>query len=379
MADYVEQFECIDLSEGGVSGKPRVDRARGLIFNVKCLGWKSLNGRVYEPAGVDPALYEGGKVCVDHVKPGVSRSSRDTVGVLEGTTKTATGIFAKQLRLLNPEGEFEKRLMAAAEFAPHAFGLSHTAQGRVKPGSYGSRIAAVEKVSTVDIVDDPATVAGLYESRGFVMKKAIKDLAESLASKRPGYARALREVAEAGIVDPAMGMDDPGEVGGDEPADHEQALRDACVAVLNDDSLSSEEMLKNIKIILKMIDGDAPAGDSPADTPAEESRRGEHANLREEVARLRAEKAVRKAAAAAGLAVGEALLEALARPGITEAQAAAAVAELRGAGGGSQRPRSAAPPAPPAGGRGVRESRGNGNGGDIPSTPKERAAWLRRD
>lgn len=368
--------ECLSFSEASVKGdRPRVDREKGIIYGVKALGWKSLNGREYDPAGVDPALYEGRGVCADHVLPGQTRSTRDTVGWLEGCTKDSSatgGIYAERLRLLNPKGEYEQKLMTAAESAPHLFGLSHTAKGREKAGSYGSRIEAVEHVDTVDVVRDPATVAGLYESRNPPVKKKWKELAEALKATRPGYAKALREMAEAGVLSPDAAMDaPPDEAAADEPADHKQALMDALKALCDEaDTLDEGELLKKFKAILKLIKGGN--GDTPDDPAAtEESRR-----LKTQNAALLAEKLVRKAAGKAGVSLSETLVEAVARPGMTEAQAAAVVDELKGA-GGSQRPRSAGPVTPPAGGSG-KVQEGKGGATEIPADPKARAAWLKR-
>lgn len=345
----------------------RVDREKGIIYDVKVLGWRSQNGREYLPAGVNPKLYEGRKVCTDHPKRGQDRSTRDTVGWLEGITKQASGIYAKQFRLLNPKGDFEQGLMTAAESAPHLFGLSHNAAGRERPGSRGTVIEEVEHVNTVDVVDDPATVAGLYESRNPAMKKKLKELIESLAGPRPGYSRALREMAEAGVVSPDAMMDAPPDASANDGVDHKQALRDACKAIIDDDSLSEADMLKKIKAVLKLIKGkkaDSPdepdEPDEPADT--EESRkRKEQANLREENARLKCRELLRTAADEAKVVLPKALLESV-RPDLSEAEAKALVAEFRSGGGGSQRPRSAGP-LPPQGGTGavvgapVRESK----------------------
>jgi hypothetical protein len=364
----VNLFECLTLSEG----RPlRVDREAGIIYGVKALGWDSLNGRRYLPEGVDPKLYEGKKVCRDHVRPGQSRSSNDTIGVLEGTSKEPTGIFAARFRLFNPRGEFELRLMGAAEHAPHAFGLSHTARGREKPGSNGTVIEAVESVATVDIVDDPATVAGLYESRNHSRNQKVKTLTEwvaDLEGSRPLYARALREMAEAGLMSPDADMAPPPEEAEAGDGDHETALkagfRSAIIACLDDESMDLQATMKRIKEILKteekLLGGNGNGGESEEEPPAEESRRrGEVANLREELGRLKSCERVRAAADAAGVRVPKTILENLA-PDISEAKAKQIVAELRGT-TAAQRPRSASPrqPAQTAGagrGRSVSES-----------------------
>ena len=361
--------ECLSLSEGGRA--VRVDRERGIIHGCKILGWQSANGRRYEPDGVEARLYEGRRVNAGHVRVAGDRDPRDTYAVLEGVTKSADGLYADRLQLLNPKGEFEQRILGAAEKAPHLFGLSHTARGREKAGSGGRIIEAVESVESVDLVSDPATVSGFFESRNPTVK--LKDLIESLKAKRPRYAKALQEAVDSGVMSPDAPMDAPPDA---PPADgdHESAILDAAAAVLRDDSLSVADKLKKIRTLLMMTGGKSDSGGEPGgDEPATESRR-----LRDENARLLAEKLVRKEAAKANVPLSETLCEALARPGMTEQQAQAVVNELKGAGAGGQRVRSAGPVSPPAGGNkggsgGVQESKT-----EIPAGAKDRAAWLRR-
>lgn len=374
--------ECLMLSEGGSA--VRVDRETGVIHGVKVLGWESANGRRYDPSGVDPSLYEGRRVNAGHQKGGGDRDPRDTYAVLEGVSKAADGLYAERLCLLNPKGEFEQRLLGAAEKAPRLFGLSHTARGREKQGSGGKIIEAVESVESVDLVTDPATVAGFFESRGGVVKKKLKDLIESLKASRPGYSRALKEVAEAGIMGPEAAMDaPPDEPMPEEGKDHKAALMDALKALCDEaETLDEGELMKKFKAILKLIKGESGGGssDEPAAT-TEESRR-----LKAENGQLLAEKLIRKAAGKAGVNLSETLVEAVARPGMTEAQAQTVVSELKGtggSGGAGQRPRSAAPVVTPVkggstGGNGTPVQEGKSGDGEIPNDVKARAAWLKR-
>src|SRR3954467_13319392 len=64
-------------------GRLTVDRDAGVIRGVKVLGWDSKNGRRYDPAGVDPALYEGADVNIDHAalkNPGGRLETTDRFG-----------------------------------------------------------------------------------------------------------------------------------------------------------------------------------------------------------------------------------------------------------------------------------------------------------
>lgn len=362
--------ECLTLSESGRA--VRVDREAGTIGPVKVLGYKSANGREYLPAGVDAALYEGRRVNAGHARGGGERDPRDTYAVLEGVGKTEHGLYAQRLRLLHPKGEFEQRLLGAAEHAPHLFGLSHTARGTERPGSGGKIIESVESVESVDLVTDPATVSGFFESRNPPMRKKVRDLIESLKATRPKYSRCLKEMAEAGIMSPDAEMDAPADAAGD--VDHEQAILDAAAAVLRDPDLPVADKMKKIKTLLGMTEGGKGAEKADEPPATEESRR-----LKAENGQLLAEKLIRKAAGTAGVPLTERQVELAARPGMTEAQAAETIKDLWGAGGGgSQKPRSAGPVPLAAGANGaVRESKDGA--GEIPDDPKARAAWLARE
>src|SRR5262245_31890456 len=214
--------ECIDLHEG--RPRLRVDRAAGVIRNVKILGWRSANGRDYDPQGVDPALYENRPVNINHLRPGQERSVYDRFGRTVNCVRRADGIYG-DLEYLKSHPQAGP-VAEAAERMPGVYGLSHVARGHQTAGT-GSAYA-VESVQSVDLVGDPATVAGLHESRGITPVKTLAAMIEDLDRSRPVYARALREVAEAGIMSPDASWGDPGgAVEDDADGGHEQALLDA--------------------------------------------------------------------------------------------------------------------------------------------------------
>jgi len=144
----------------------RVDRDAGVIYGVKCLGYESQNGRRYAPDGVSPQLYEGADVNIAH--PGADGRRSDGTGSRFGRLVNARrgvgGIYA-DLHYLKAHPMAE-RICEAAERMPQAYGLSHV----VDDGDYdadpsGKLITRVYRVDAVDIVADPATTNGLFESR----------------------------------------------------------------------------------------------------------------------------------------------------------------------------------------------------------------------
>lgn len=356
----IDLAACVDLAEGGTAS--RVDREAGVIHRVKVLGWSSQNGRTYDPAGVDPVAYEGRVVNFNHHKGGGDRDVRDRFGRLVGVEKAADGLYAN-LEYLRTH-PFAEMVAEAAERMPNVFGLSHTARGRERRGAAGgpATIERVESVQSVDLVGDPATVAGLYESKGGRRMATLNELRESLAKSRPGYARALSEMAEAGLMGADAAMADPGPAPADAAADHGQAILDACKACIDDASLAPDEKVRKIKKLLAIHKGeDAPAEPDEDDAAGDGGNSGYAANESKAVktegkskaaddaaemkSRLRALEArdrLRSAADEAGLRLPKALLESV-RPDITEAGAKALVAELKAQQrADAARPRSAA-------------------------------------
>lgn len=347
---------CVDLSEG--SAPSRVDREAGVIRGVKLLGWASQNGRTYDPAGVDPGMYESRVVNFNHHKGVGDRSVYDRFGRVVNVVKRDDGLYG-DLEYLRSH-PYAESVVEAAERMPNVYGLSHTARGRERrrPGGPAT-IERVESVQSVDLVGDPATVAGLYESRGNGRMATMKELRESLAGSRPGYAKALKEMAEAGLMGPDATMPDPAPEASSAGADHQQAILDACKACIDDDSLAPDEKVKKIKKLLAIGAG--------ADTPAESDSSGEddsddsgaanesktvktESKVNDELAALQAKlqaiearDRLRSAADEAGVKLPKALLESV-RSDVTEAQAKSLVAELKQIHkADAARPRSAAP------------------------------------
>ncbi len=145
----------------------RVDRQSGVIRGVKILGLHSRNGRTYLPQALEKAaqLYEDAKVNVNHPKgdPTKPRDYRDRMGVIRHVVvRPGEGLFADFH--FNPKHGLAEQLMWDAEHAPENVGFSHNVQA--KTGRRGDRVVveAITKVQSVDLVADPATTRGLFES-----------------------------------------------------------------------------------------------------------------------------------------------------------------------------------------------------------------------
>jgi hypothetical protein len=152
------------------SGIERVDTEAGIIYGVKVLGPRSRNGRVYEDAAIRKALplYEGVTVNINHVrndpKTGahVERPMQDRWGVLRNVRYQEGSIYA-DLHYIKSH-PMTKQLVEAAQRFPEIFGLSHDAGGDEQLIDGERRVVEMYEVKSVDVVADPATNEGLFES-----------------------------------------------------------------------------------------------------------------------------------------------------------------------------------------------------------------------
>lgn len=183
--------------------KPVVDRTRGVIEGVKILGLVSKNGRTYSPAAVREAKarYEGAKVNVNHPpanQPHLARGYEDRLGALRGVTLVegkgpeVDGLYGNLH--FNPKHALAEQLAWDAENSPENVGFSHNIIGQSRPTKTGPVVERIEVVNSVDLVADPATTRGLFES--VIPKGAdrmdLKDITlEQLRSERPELLEAL--------------------------------------------------------------------------------------------------------------------------------------------------------------------------------------------
>lgn len=161
MTDMLQEF----CDSRGVS--MRVDRQAGVIRGVKVLGLESRNGRTYLPEALAQAapLYEEAKVNVNHPKgnPAGPRDYQDRIGTIRRVTvRPDEGLFGDFH--FNPKHALAEQLAWDAEHAPENVGFSHNVEARV--GRRGERVVveAITRVQSVDLVADPATTRGLFES-----------------------------------------------------------------------------------------------------------------------------------------------------------------------------------------------------------------------
>ncbi|NLS95774.1 MAG: hypothetical protein GXX96_26875 [Planctomycetaceae bacterium] len=143
------------------------DRERGVIRGVKILGLQSRNGRTYRPDALSRAvpLYEGVKVNVNHPKAASDgpRDYQDRIGVIRNVAARAgEGLFGDFH--FNPKHALAEQLLWDAEHAPQNVGFSHNVLARTSREGDTLVVEAITRVHSVDLVADPATTRGLFES-----------------------------------------------------------------------------------------------------------------------------------------------------------------------------------------------------------------------
>ena len=285
-------------------GFERIDQEAGIIYGVKVLGQQSRNGRVYEAAAIEKALplYEGVTVNLNHQKLDPSnrvqhdRPIQDRWGVLRNARMIEGALYADLHYLKNHP--MTPQLIEAAERFPDTFGLSHDAAGDEQVIDGQRRVVELMDVRSVDVVADPATNNGLFEShnRNQAMKKKFKAILESC-----GEGEVKRAMEGAMTAYPDMQEMDV-EYSGDDEDSIGAAFKIAMVKVLDDSTLDTAGKLAKIKAIMaaKEKADEAMGKASTATTEGEdkskmeESEKRNAANLREselasEVAKLKSD------------------------------------------------------------------------------------------
>lgn len=172
----------------------RIDREAGVLRGVKLLGLQSRNGRRYLPEALSAAvsLYDGAKVNVNHGRGGplVARDYQDRIGVIrQVVVRESEGLFGDLH--FNPRHALAEQLLWDAEHAPENVGLSHNVQARTARQGEETVVEAILRVQSVDLVADPATTQGLFESTtGPLLEHATVDL---VRLARPDLVNALTE------------------------------------------------------------------------------------------------------------------------------------------------------------------------------------------
>jgi len=152
---------------GPGSGPIKVDKARGILYGVKILGTQSKNGRRYPVGTLKKAipLYENAKVNIDHpdAKSIQPRSYTDRLGsICNVHLRGEEGLYADFH--FNPRHPLVEQLLWDAEHSPSNVGFSHNIDAVTRQEGGETLVEEILAVKSVDLVADPATTKGLFES-----------------------------------------------------------------------------------------------------------------------------------------------------------------------------------------------------------------------
>ena len=267
------------LREASDIASAAVDAEAGIIRGVKVLGMQSTNGRVYPRDVIAKALplYEGARVNVNHPGPAQraeARGVQDMLGQLVNVRQDADGSAYGDLEYLRSH-PVAAVLAEAAQRMPAKLGLSHVVEARVKADGNLQIVEGIERVVSVDLVSEPATTRGLFESEGYMDGMAAPVSSDPGAAVSDGFRSAILAVLD-------------GEGDKKSKLAKIKALLDAeekAIAAMSKGEASSEE----------------PPADSVAGAPAAESKQPTAAEVLAENKRLKAELSAQRLLTEAGV------------------------------------------------------------------------------
>lgn len=147
-----------------------IDRENGIIKGVKLLGLRSKNRRNYDTPGVRKnagTVLEGAKIYIDHPATATApRSYKDKFAVVEGKVEYRAGLGHFGNIRYNPKHPVAEQFVWDVLNSPKSFGMSINAS--VQTGQADKNgdvlVESINAVRSIDIVTDPATADGLFES-----------------------------------------------------------------------------------------------------------------------------------------------------------------------------------------------------------------------
>ena len=148
-----------------------VDKQNLVIKNVSVLGVTSKNKRTYTEKALQSGvrLFEDAAAYANHTD---KRDVRDLMGTFKNARIEGNRVKA-DLHLL----EKERWLLEVAEKMPKKVGFSISATAQLKKGNNEEIVEDIVSVKSIDLVDSPATVAGIFE-------EVIKDMAMTDEEKK---------------------------------------------------------------------------------------------------------------------------------------------------------------------------------------------------
>ncbi len=174
----------LSIREDVIKGLPKMAAmtvvARGenppppTVPGCKILGFKSRNNRTYTREALIKAAhkYEGVKVNLDHNTGTDPRKFSERFGRMVNVRMQGDGLYGDLQ--YNPAHPLAEAFRWWIKNDPTAIGLSHNATAEVQNTATGGELVTeIKDVDSVDLVADPATTQGLFES--YRMKHVTED------------------------------------------------------------------------------------------------------------------------------------------------------------------------------------------------------------
>lgn len=195
----------------------RVDRQAGVIRGVSILGKHSANNREYSDQAMRDAarLYEGARVRINHPsrrEPYRERGLEEEFGVLQNVKVEGNRVRGDLHFVKNhPDADW---ILERAERFPNTIGLSHNADGKSTNRNGRTVVESLSRVNSVDLVNEPATTGGLFESNrsyqgdiAAVMQGRSYEPATSAPARKSGMKRPSRGSREVIIESVQLELD----------------------------------------------------------------------------------------------------------------------------------------------------------------------------
>jgi hypothetical protein len=111
----------------------------------------------------------------------LARKYQDRVGSIKNVTLQENGLYGDFH--FNPKHPLAEQMLWDAEKAPENFGFSHNVEAVVRLENGAQIVDKIVRVRSVDLVADPATTSGLFESQ--TLTDAISDVYNAPSSDSP--------------------------------------------------------------------------------------------------------------------------------------------------------------------------------------------------
>jgi hypothetical protein len=222
------------------SSAPKWDRVKGIIYDVKIIGTTSANKRVYPIAVLEryKSCYEGAGVFTDHPEPHEDPEVRgllDHFANIHNVSARKDGLYGNLH--VKPSHPFMQTLFNALESKKFRdVGLSHNAVVKYERKGDVDFVTQIIRVRSVDLVTDPATTRGLFESNN-MQKKKFSSVKEEDSMLDPA-------------LDPSAALLPAEEVPADDPAEAVKASFIAKITKILTDTTDVESVAEKILALM---------------------------------------------------------------------------------------------------------------------------------